>query len=160
VSALACLLAGCVVVDDFGKYWDKGFVDFCVNDLILRDMEDDNEGEKVKDMALRSVRLGKHTFLMMRDHPGDKGGNLVRYTIEGDDYITYRLNDSKREDFLQNNPDAGIVLTQETATIPLLNDKMAELLTTIADDDRYWLENTRQPYNPTLRTDCAHKPAP
>lgn len=153
-AVLACLLTGCIIVEDFGTYWNKGFTDKCVNDIVYREMESDNEEEKAQDVLLRSVRIGGHTFLMMREHEEDKGGNLVRYIIEGGEYVTYRLNEAKRDEFLQRYPNTSIVVTQETVTIPLLNEEAAQLLAKIADDDSYWLVNTKQPYNPEQHADC------
>lgn len=156
LALVACLLVGCIVVDDFAEYWNKGFVDTCVNEIVLRDMEEDDNGSPSA-VEMRSLKLGDHTFLMMRDHPSDKGGNLMLYKLDKEDFITYRLDENKREDFLRDYPDAGIILTSETATIPVLNQKTADLLQTIASDANYWHENERHPYNPTQRTDCIHE---
>ncbi|MBY0407250.1 MAG: hypothetical protein K2Q01_06115, partial [Rickettsiales bacterium] len=84
----------------------------------------------------------------------DKGGNMVRYKIDGGDYVAYRLNESKREEFARDYPDSTVVLTQETATIPVLNAKTAQLLKDVADDESYWVESRREAYNPSRRDDC------
>lgn len=154
--AFACLLlSGCIVVDDFGNYWNKGFIDSCVNAIVLPSLtEDADTSAEAHEVELRSIQLGTHTFLMIRDHPGDPSGNMIRYNIDKNEYVSYRLNETKREDFLHYYPDSGIVLTSETATIPELNVKTATLLATIADDPSYWLEASRDPYNPGHRPDC------
>lgn len=151
---LAFLLAGCIAVDDFGHYWDKGFTDACVNDIVLREMEEDNEGAKAAGAEMRSLRLGNHTFLMMRERKHDKGGNLMLYKLMGDDFVTYRLNENKRDEFLRDYPATKIILTSETATIPVLDEQTADMLAQLASDPSYWRENERHPYNPTARTDC------
>lgn len=155
--AVACVLSGCIVVGDFGDYWNKGFIDNCVNEIQHnRSKEERNAKAKVaaRRMLMRSLRIGKHTFLMVRENPDDPGGNILRYKIENGKYISYRLNESKREEFLRDYPDSGVVLTSETATIPVLNDDSAKLLEKIADDESYWVESSRENYNPARRADC------
>ncbi len=147
------LLNACIVVDDFGDYWNKGFIDNCVNEIASNDSDYDRASHH-KTMLLRSLRIGKHTFLMMRDDMDDKGGNLIRYKIEDGEYISYRLNESKRDDFLREYPSSVVVLTQETATIPVLNSESAGLLSAVSDDDSYWVESHRETYNAGRRPDC------
>lgn len=158
LAALASLLFGCIVVDDFGAYWNKGFVDVCVNEIVQKGMSEDSAANPPVIPAMRSLQIGNHTFLMMRDHATDKGGNMIRYNIKDGQYVPYRLNENKRKDFLTYYPDSTVVLTTETAKIPVLNEKSVALLNKIAGDDSYWVENERSPYNPTKRIDCIRKP--
>ncbi|MBY0407288.1 MAG: hypothetical protein K2Q01_06310, partial [Rickettsiales bacterium] len=62
IAVVAALwLAGCIVVDDFGEYWNKGFIDNCVNEIELD--SHDHRPHAAKTMLMRSLRVGKHTFL-------------------------------------------------------------------------------------------------
>lgn len=155
LGVLAFALAGCIVVDDFGDAWSKGFIDNCVNELALTDNEYNRpHSPHAKGMVMRSLRVGNHTFLMIREHMRDKGGNMIRYKIDSGDYVAYRLNESKREDFAKEYPDSSVVLTSETATIPVLDSKSTAMLSRVADDESYWVESRRVPYNPGHRDDC------
>jgi hypothetical protein len=153
---IACIVSGCIVVDDFGGYWNKGFIDNCVNEIQHNRSKEEHADSKIppKRALMRSLRIGKHTFLMVRENPDDRGGNMIRYKIESGKYISFRLNESKREEFLQAYPDSKVVLTTETATIPVLDDASVSMLEKIADDDSYWMESSREPYNPARRADC------
>lgn len=151
ISAFA--LAGCIVVDDFGEYWDKGFIDHCVND-IMNSGESSRSGKPRKTLLMRSLRVGNHTFLMVRERASEAGGNLMLYEIEDGQFVSYRLNESKREDFLRDYPDSGVVLTSETAAIPKLTPESVELLDRVADDASYWMESRRERYNPARKKDC------
>lgn len=153
-AALLCVfLAGCVVVEDFGAYWEQGFIDSCVNDIMRGDGGKKNKDSR-KTALMRSLRVGKHTFLMVREHQYDKGGTLQRYVVDNGFLVLYRLNESKREDFLKENPGSPIILTTETATIPLLDESALGILERVADDDSYWVESRRERYNLSHRRDC------
>jgi hypothetical protein len=156
---LSLALTACIVVDDFGTYWGKGTTDACINDILFGSMQKDNEAPSMATLTqtVRVLKLGGHDFIMMRHKPGDKGGDLVRYRIDGDDYVSYRLNEEKRDDFMNAHPDSPVVVTEETATIKVLNADTAKLLVDIADDDSYWIEASREPYNPNHRPECTHK---
>src|SRR5262245_55033530 len=82
--ALMLLLLGCIQVDDFGTYWEKGFVDSCIKDILLTEMAEDIAAGKPTP-AIRSLNINGHLFIMMRDKPEDKGGELVRYDVIGNE---------------------------------------------------------------------------
>jgi hypothetical protein len=152
-----CLLSlcSCIVVENFSEYWNKGFIDNCANEIMRNNSDHTGRHTSRNSTALmRSLRLGNHTFLMVREKPQDKGGNLIRYEIHKNTFILYRLNESKRADFLRDYPDSGVVLTSETATIPILNKESAALLSQVADDASYWMESRREPYNLAHSPDC------
>lgn len=154
-SAVLVALAGCIVVADFGEYWNRGFIDHCVNEIAAHGQDyRDPRGAHPSSIMMRSLRLGKHTFLMIREDLQNKGGSLLRYRIENGAYIAYRLNESRREDFARDYPDSTVVVTSETATIPVLTEKTAALLSKLADDASYWVESRREPYNSAKRRDC------
>jgi hypothetical protein len=154
------LLAACIVVDDFGTYWAKGKSDSCINDIIFASMHRDDDKIEMKSViqTVRVTTIGDYDFIMMRGKSDDKGGDLIRYRIEGGDYISYRLNENKRGDFLRAHPQSPVIVTEDSATIPLLDAKSAALLAEIAGDESYWIESDRQPYNPKHRPDCPHRP--
>jgi hypothetical protein len=157
---LFLLLAACIVVDDFGTYWAKGKSDSCINDILYDSMHRDDDQIQMKTITqmVRVITIGDSDFIMMRGKPEDKGGDLIHYRVEGGDYISYRLNENKRGDFLRAHPQSPVVVTEDSATIPLLDAKSAVLLAEIARDESYWMESDRQPYNPKHRPECPHRP--
>lgn len=152
---LVLLLTGCIVVKQFGTYWDKGYEDPCVQQIVEATILEGNpQGTPIK-LLSHSLRVGAYRFLMLRDKPGDKGGNLYRYAVQNGDYIAYRLNENMRDNFQREYPHAkAVTLTQETVTIDALNDQTYALLETIAARPEYWIETDRRPYNPGQRRDC------
>lgn len=156
---MSFLLAACVIVEDFGGYWEKGFIDHCVNEIVGNEPE--NRGRpafRSKPLLMRSLRVGEYTFLMSREKESDRGGNIMFYAVDGGEFVAYRLNESKREDFLRRYPSGPVIVTSETATIPVLNEQALAILLEIASDKSYWVESRRERYNPSRRKDCIQAP--
>jgi len=153
-ACAACMLAGCIVVDDFGEYWAKGSVDPCVNAILDGDMRED--GEPVADIntVARSLHMGTHRFAMLRDLPEENKGNLFRYAVKDGSFVMYRLNEKMRDAFTIRYPDSGVIIDSATAKIPVLDARMMNILVQIADDPEYWIEASREPYNPQQRLEC------
>lgn len=156
---LALLLSACIIVDDFGEYWAKGKTDRCINDLLYASMHADDASVEMKAITqtVRVIQFGGQDFIMMLNKPGSQDGNLIRYRIDGSEYVSYKLSEEKREQFLREHPHTSVVVTNDTVTIPQLNKETASLLGDIAGDNSYWTEASREPYNPKHRTDCLHK---
>jgi hypothetical protein len=106
------------------------------------------------DGTVRVLSLGGHHFIMVKEKPTDKGGSIIRFAIDHTDYVAYSLNEEKREAFATDYPDSGVVLTNETATIPLLDHSARSLLQSIAGKAGYWQESDRKPYNPSHNPAC------
>ncbi len=156
---IACLsvlaLSGCIVVKDFGESWEHGGSDPCVEEIVRHHfLEDAGIPYKIRTRA-RILKLGDARFLMLLDGTGTRSGTLYRYKVEEGQFITYRLNETKREEFLKSYPESGVVLTSETATIPELNANMLKLLAEISAKEEYWVETEQMIYNPASIQGCA-----
>lgn len=72
---------------------------------------------------------------------------MIRFEVKDGQFITYRLNEEKRAEFLAQYPDSGLIINEETVTIPLLDDKMAKLVYAVAQRPDYWVAVEHLPYN-------------
>lgn len=150
---LCLLLASCIYITDIGVYWQKGVIDKSLGGAWLSG--DDGKdcmsfvvsGKNYlaidngkKDSSLyRTLLLDDNKFLMVKD-PNNKY-MLIKYTVSDDKFTTYMPDETKKEDFLRDYPDFGVVFSEgdfTTATIPVLNEKSIEMLQKIADDESYW----------------------
>lgn len=152
VIPFLCILASCIYVGDIGVYWGKGVLDPALDgpwadnsskDCLSFAVEDNNyrvtEGGKKDESLYRTLLLGDNKFLMVKD-PNNKY-MLIKYKVAGGIFTTYMPDEAKKVEFLRDNPDSGIVISEgdyATATIPVLNEKSIELLQKIADDESYW----------------------
>lgn len=160
---LPLALSACIVVQDFGKTWEQGFDDPCVQRIAEATVLEGNPRGLPIEQIARSLKVSAHTFLMLRERPEDIGGSLYRYAVNtdapGGEYVAYRLNEAKREEFTREYGEkVPVIITDEAATIPELNDESLALLARIADREDYWVVADRQPYNPKRRKDCPAMP--
>ena len=154
VYPFCCLfLVSCIYVNDIGAYWEKGVIDPSLKGA-WASADDENDcssfiadGKNYRVMEkgkkevsiYRTLILGNSKFLMIKD-PNNKY-LLIKYQVSEDNFTTYMPDDGKKEDFLRDYPDSGIAISDgefATATIALLDEKIAELLQKIADDESYW----------------------
>lgn len=130
--ALLCIallsLAGCIPVDDFGDYWDKGTGDAaltgtwedipeagekpkkdsgvaitCAETSCTLDTTDAEEKKKAdyKPSTLRTLDLGGvYQYLMVREE-GKTTGDMIRYTIEDGVFRQHTPVPAKWEEFLK-----------------------------------------------------------
>lgn len=155
VLLLLCglMLSACIEVDDFGKYWNQAFRDACIEAIARDRYYDDPKPHSMKNLA-HNLKVGDHTFLMLKEERARRGGNMIRYKVENGEYIAYHLNEDKREDFERDFPDHRLRITGETVTIPRLNRHSLTILEAVANDESYWQEAERLPYNPTHNPKC------
>lgn len=153
VLPFLCILASCIYVKDVGPYWENGIIDESLKGSWVSDddkkdcstfsLEDNSyrvtENGKKDNSSYRTLLLGDNKFLIIRD-PYFKY-MLIKYTVSDDTFTTYMPDETKKEDFLRDYPDSGVVLSEgdyPTATISVLNEKSVEMLQKIADDESYW----------------------
>jgi len=121
--AAVFLLSSCILVGDFGPYWDKGTIDPAIlgwwqspanKDKVKTrvmnhagtyqiDEFDQNGWERPKDAEqARTLQIGNYRFFMLKIH--DHGRwvtfGILRYKIEGDKMWMYTLNAKKMGVFL------------------------------------------------------------
>jgi hypothetical protein len=184
----ACLVAvlvmtSCTPVEDFGPYWDKGFVDpalagswkkiglpgedmdsipgadvlqftkdgssylqYMINPIDLTKPADDIEQQKAdnaKAMSARTLRIGKHLFLMQREPGGKAKGYLVRYNINGGTLDEYFIDNGLAVDFLLSKHPTAKNIKKNVAegtyvVIGTFDNEVFQVLSEIADKPAYW----------------------
>lgn len=155
--ALLATLCGCLIVDDFGAFWNEGKEDPCLSKIAesihYQAFKRDLQQGDINALA-RGVKLGDHLFLLLKKTKGDDGGYLYRFRVENGIFMRYRLNPVMRETFEKEHANAPISLRHDTVTIAKLNKESVGLLTTIASDDRYWQKEDSTLYNPLKNPLC------
>jgi hypothetical protein len=177
------VLTSCTPVEDFGPYWDKGFVDpalegswkklglpgeeiddipgadmlkftkdgssyleYDINPIDLTATAADIEQRKADNaqaMSARTLRIGKHLFLMQRE-PGGKGkGYLVRYDVKRGTLDEYWIDNDAAVDFLLSKHPTAKNIKKNVAegtyvVIGTFDDEVFQVLSEIADNPAYW----------------------
>jgi hypothetical protein len=176
-------LSSCTGVEDFGLYWDKGFIDPALegswkklglpgqnpNDIpgpdlwrftrngssySLRginpidqtaepDVIEQQQAENDRPMSARTLRIGKHLFLMQRDPGGQGEGSIQRYDVQRGMLREYWMNNGAAVDFLKaKHPTAKNIKRNvgegEYVVIGTFDDEVFRVLSEIADDPAYW----------------------
>ncbi|MFO0069049.1 MAG: hypothetical protein ACK529_02595 [Alphaproteobacteria bacterium] len=151
------LLAGCIIVRDFGEIWSKASGDICLNRinaaLYYQVYESEFPEDKITDVA-RGITLGNDHYILMKKSPEDTGGFLFRFTVKGGIFTRYRLNPAARKLFEQEYPDAPVKLRENTVTLAEFNDATLTLLDKIAGDKRFWETEDKTLYNTQLNPFC------
>ncbi len=145
---LACLLAACIFVDDFGTYWDSGTLDpqlkgawkadngdaceqFVVDGKNYRFVHDADEEDTV-----RTLSTGKHTFLMVRN---EKENNYIfRYTVTKDTWTLYVPNEEKRDEFAATYATKNFALDDDVVRIGKLDRQTVIVLEKLAGMPEFW----------------------
>jgi hypothetical protein len=182
---LAAILAlsSCTGVEDFGLYWDKGFIDPALqgswkklglpgqnsNDIpgpdLWRftrngssyslqginpidqtadpDVIEQQQAENDRPMSARTLRIGKHLFLIQRDPGGQGTGSIQRYDVQRGMLREYWMNNGAAVDFLEaKHPTAKNIKRNvgegEYVVIDTFDDEVFRVLSEIADDPAYW----------------------
>ena len=185
-----CLLAvlvltSCTPVEDFGPYWDKGFVDPALEGSwkktglpgqeidgipgadVLRFTKDDSsyrqydinptndtrltaeeieqrKADNAQPISVRTLRIGKHQFLMRREPGGERKGCLVRYEIRRDTLDEYWIENGIAIDFLLSKHPTAKNIRKNVAegdyvVIGTFDDEVFRVLSEIADKPEYWI---------------------
>jgi hypothetical protein len=180
------VLSSCTWVEDFGMYWDKGFIDPALegswkklglpgedpNDIpgpdLLRftrngssysaqginpidqtaepDVIEQQKAVNAQVMSARTLRIGKHLFLMQRDPGGEGKGTIQRYDVRRGMLQEYWMNNGAGVDFLEaKHPTAKNIKRNvgegEYVVIDTFDDEVFRVLSEIADNPAYWFLN-------------------
>jgi hypothetical protein len=187
VAVLA--LSSCTGVEDFGLYWDKGFIDPAlegswrklglpgedpnhmpgpdlwrfkrngssyslqginpIDQTAEPDIIERQKADNEQRMSARTLRVGKHLFLMQRD-PGGQGKSsaIERYDVQRGTLREYWMNNGAAVDFLKaKHPTAKNIKRNvgegEYVVIDTFDDEVFRVLSEIADNPAYWFLNCR-----------------
>jgi len=186
VAVLA--LSSCTSVEDFGIYWDKGFIDPALEgtwkklglpgqdsnsipgpDLwrFTRDgsrysleginptdrtaepgVIEQQKADNQRRMSGRTLRIGKHLFLMQRNPDGQGEGAIERYDVRRGTLQEYYINNGAAVEFLKaKHPTAKNIKRNvgegEYVVIDMFDDEVFQVLSEIADNPAYWLLSCR-----------------
>jgi hypothetical protein len=130
---------------------DSSYLQYGINPIDPAAAPGDIEQQKADNaqaLSSRTLRIGKHRFLMQRE-PGGKGtGYLVRYDVKGDTLEEYWIDNGLGVDFLlAKHPTAKNihknVAEGEYVVIDTFDDEVFRVLSEIADNPAYWILNCR-----------------
>jgi hypothetical protein len=181
VAALA--LSSCTSVEDFGLYWNKGFIDPALagswKKLVLPgqdpheipgpdllrftrsgssysfqginpidqtaepDIIEQQKAVNDQPMSARTLRIGKHLFLMQRDPGGQADGLIERYEVQRGTLQEYWMDNGAAVEFLKaKHPTAKNIKRNvgegEYVVIDTFDDEVFRVLAEIADNPAYW----------------------
>lgn len=156
--ALALVLSGCIIVDDFATHWDAATPDACLDriaDALYYQTYQRQLAEGEIGHLARGLKLEDQSFLLLKKNAEDNGGNLYRFEVENGVYTEFRLNPAMRDHFAETYPDAPVRIKRDTVTLPRLDEKTVSLLLTIARNPRYWEKKDAHLYNPLRNPTCA-----
>jgi hypothetical protein len=182
------VLSSCTPVEDFGSYWDKGFVDPAlegswkkfgrpgedpkhipspdlwrftrngssyslqginpIDQTAAPDVIEDQKASNKARMSARTLRIGKHLFLIQRD-PGDQGkGSIERYDVQRGTLQEYWIDNGAAVEFLKaKHPTAKNIKKNdgegEFVVINTFDEEVFQVLSEIADNPAYWFLNCR-----------------
>jgi hypothetical protein len=164
IVCVSCLLASCISVGDFGTYWDKGTIDPALAGTWSRVPDPATapdpipEGSKISFVRegtsytfhdtdgttclVRSMRIGRHAFMMMRraDKPD---GILLRYDFQTNDLRMYFAHGADMLRFVETrHPGVRNIAKNQGegsyAVVKTLDPEAISVLSEMADDPSFW----------------------
>ena len=151
------LLAGCIIVKDFGKIWEQASGDICLNritEALFYQVHTREIAADQIDTVARGTTLDGHNYILLKESAGDKGGFLYKFTVKEGVFTRYKLNPAMRKTFLKENPDTDVSFYLDTVRIDSFSPENLALLNKIAGDDRYWEPDDKTLYNTQLNPLC------
>jgi hypothetical protein len=187
IVAVLCL-SSCIGVEDFGRYWDKGFIDPAlegswkklgvpgqdlnsipapdlwrftrngtsyslqginpVDQTAAPDVIQQQKAENEAQRSARTLRIGKHLFLMQPNVDGQGMGVIERYDVQRGVLREYWINNGAAVDFLEaKHPTAKNIRRNdgegEYVVIDTFDDEVFQVLSEIADNPAYWILKCR-----------------
>lgn len=156
--AVAVLLSGCIPVDDFKEYWGKGVIDpelegawyqseshdlaftFSRAGDVYHVVEPPRENAVTKTSSdrVRTLMVGNHHFLMIKDSDDTSGGELGLYVVSDAMLTLYSPREEKKDSFLETYTGDNVVINEQAFGIKELDAETLRVLESIADQPDYW----------------------
>ncbi len=148
------LVVGCLKIGDFGVYWNQGIIDPALDGAWKNarpsgtGLSFTNQGDlyhmqfdaSPSPKFARTLQVNDSTFLMVKVHLEDEGGNLIPYVIEGDNFVLFAANKDKQIEFNKKYPDIPFVVTRTGITIHQLNPDTMRWLEKITAEPEWWID--------------------
>ena len=140
---LLTFVGGCMIVEDFGTYWDQGIVDpnlegswqspngECMQYIKINDhytMQNEN-------LTIKTLPLKNSTYMMMKEN---ESHFLYKYSISDQKLTLYTPDKSQREAYQEQYSNQSIVLNDYTVTITTLDASVIDLLEKIGNQPEFW----------------------
>lgn len=155
--AATTLLAGCILVDNFGDAWNNSAPDICLSklseSLYATEYRRDPTGLDMTQIA-HGWRFEGNDYLLLKKSPEDAGGRLYRFTVQNGIFQRWRLDPAMRGVFEKDYPNAPVNLKRDTVKLETLNADTEKLLTEIANKPEYWQIEEQSLYNTLRDKDC------
>jgi hypothetical protein len=108
-------------------------------DEVARQRKEDNDAR----FTVRTLRIGNHSYFMVRGTDGKPNGVIERYEITGDVLREYFLENEVFVDFLQPKHASakniqGSKAQGHSVVIHTFDDEVFRILSEISDDTAYW----------------------
>lgn len=151
------LLAACMLVNDFGEYWNKAKPDLCLSkigeSLYYTEFRRDPEGKEMGDYV-RGLKRDNANYLLLKQNADDAGGRMYRFTVRNGIFQRWRIDPAMRSTFERDYPDAPVSLKRDTITFETLGDAEWKLIDEIAGKDEYWEIEDQTLYNTLANPTC------
>lgn len=140
---LLSFTSGCMIVDDFGTYWDQGILDTALegawestdNECIQYIKSNDHYAMKNETLIIKTLPLKNSKFMMMK---GDKENLIYKYSISNNELILYSPNKNKRDEYKEQYSNQHITLDKYTVTITTLDESVIDLLQKLGNQPDFW----------------------
>ena len=144
---LLAFVGGCMIVEDFGTYWDQGTTDPALEgnwqDSSGKCMQyiksNDHYTMKNETLSIKTLPLKNSTYMMMKD---PESQFLYKYTISDNKLTLYSPDKDKREEYIKQYSNQNIVLDKYTVTITTLDTSVIDLLEKVGDQPEFWKAET------------------
>lgn len=140
--AVFCLI-GCINVNDFGKYWDKGVVDPALEGYWLSEhgecshyVKKDDHYEITQDGSIvKTLSMDGATFLMIKSRDEQF---IYKYTANKDTFTLYNPQRAIEKEFKKQYDNPNIMIDRHTVTIDKLDGDVVNILQDISQKPNYW----------------------
>jgi len=140
--AVFCLI-GCINVNDFGVYWNKGVVDPALEGYWLSEhgecnhyVKHDDHYEITQDGSIvKTLPMDGATFLMIKSRDEQF---IYKYTANQDTFTLYNPQRTIEKEFKQQYDTANIIIDRHTVTIDQLDGDVVKILEDISQKPNYW----------------------
>ena len=139
-------LPACMIVNDYGSYWDQGIIDPAIAGYW--NVDDGGEctgyildGDHYKiandEGEVKTLKAGASTYMMNQD---ESSKMLFKYKADQNKLIIYFPVESKKQLFIETYPSDNFLFNTHTLTIKILDEQTFKILGDVGDNTEFWKE--------------------
>lgn len=151
----ALFFAGCMVVEDFGSYWDKGTLDpfvegrwisndkkACGSYILEGDhyISSDNSFEQMKTLEVNGSKFLMSWNKQPEDVKYGSSKNMIKYTADENKLVFFNPKREKQEEFETTYDTTNFEIGKHSVRIKVLDEKTIEILGSVGANPDYWEE--------------------